>query len=324
MIVFSNYFKIVKKHLGLIIMFAAISIVISIANTSYSDTTDYVSVTPTISIINYDDSLLTDHFIEYIKSETKIVELNDNEKTIQDALYNNDVDAVLIIPQNFGYDLQAGEMPEIKIKKSTQSASEYIEILVNRYFNIAEVYYASGMSETQIISKLENDLSNQVTVKILNEKKENLDKLALYYQKGDSISLNDIKKIVASNINDNAFKFVDAVLGKDMQQTFRLLEDFMRVKLDVLQLINLLARELRLIYYYKIYEKKKYTLINIAKELKLQDWQVKKIMKEASLYHEDDVSDYLVKLSKLDVSIKSGQVDKNNAFYAFLLEFFEY
>ena len=155
---------------------------------------------------------------------------------------------------------------------------------------------------------------------ILNE----IDKLALYYQKGDSISLNDIKKIVASNINDNAFKFVDAVLGKDMQQTFRLLEDFMRVKLDVLQLINLLARELRLIYYYKIYEKKKYTLINIAKELKLQDWQVKKIMKEASLYHEDDVSDYLVKLSKLDVSIKSGQVDKNNAFYAFLLEFFEY
>ena len=41
MIVFKNYFKIVKKHLGTIIMFAAISIGISVVNTSYIDTQNF-------------------------------------------------------------------------------------------------------------------------------------------------------------------------------------------------------------------------------------------------------------------------------------------
>ena len=35
MIVFKNYFNIVKRHLGIIIMFSAISIGVSVINTSY-------------------------------------------------------------------------------------------------------------------------------------------------------------------------------------------------------------------------------------------------------------------------------------------------
>lgn len=55
MIVFSNYFKIVKKHLGIIILFSAISIGISIANTSYTNTDNYTNVEPKVSIINHDN-----------------------------------------------------------------------------------------------------------------------------------------------------------------------------------------------------------------------------------------------------------------------------
>ena len=46
MIVFKNYFNIVKRHLGIIIMFSAISIGVSVINTSYTSTEDYVSVEP--------------------------------------------------------------------------------------------------------------------------------------------------------------------------------------------------------------------------------------------------------------------------------------
>jgi len=151
-----------------------------------------------------------------------------------------------------------------------------------------------------------------------------IEKLSLIYKKGDSLKLSEIKKIIVPNINDNVFKFVDATITKDSYQAFKLLEDFLIIKMDVLQLINLLAREYRLIYYYKILEKKCFSKVEMGKELKLMDWQIDKIRKESSLYHQDDLKDALVSLSYLDKQIKSGEVDKNIAFSYFLLKQFEY
>lgn len=151
-----------------------------------------------------------------------------------------------------------------------------------------------------------------------------INKLSLFFHENDKISLSEIKKIISSNVNDNVFRFVDSVIAKDGITMFRMLEDFIAIKLDVLQLINLLAREYRLIYYYKILEKKHIALKEMMSELKLQEWQLDKIRKEASLYHCDDLKDYLVKIALLDVKMKSGQYDKNTAFQEFLVEVLEY
>ena len=181
MIVFKNYFKIVKRHLGLILMFSAIAIGVSIINTSSKRSEDYVSSKPKLAIINYDESELSKHFVDYITKLSEKVEIEDDEKTIQDYLYLNKADAVLIIPKNFGNDLINGNEPNLKIKKSTQNFSEYTELLVNRYFKIAENYSKVGMSESQIISSIEKDVEKEIAVKILDEKKSDIEKLAVYY-----------------------------------------------------------------------------------------------------------------------------------------------
>ena len=101
MTVFKNYFKIVKRHMGLIIMFSAIAIIISIANTNSGNTVDtYVNVEPTVAVFNYDKSELSKNLVEYIEKNAKIVEIENNEKSMQDSLYSNKVDSVLIIPEN--------------------------------------------------------------------------------------------------------------------------------------------------------------------------------------------------------------------------------
>ena len=181
MIVFKNYFKIVKKHLGIIIMFAAISIGISVANTSYTSTENYVSVTPKLAIINYDESSLSENFINYIGGKSERVEIENNEKEMQAALYLNKVDSILIIPEKFGEDLLNGKEPNIKIKKSTQNFSEYTELLVNRYLKIAENYSKAGMTENEIIQNIQKDVENEVEVKVANENKSEFQKLAVYY-----------------------------------------------------------------------------------------------------------------------------------------------
>lgn len=153
---------------------------------------------------------------------------------------------------------------------------------------------------------------------------QELEKLTLLFQKNDTIKLSEIKKIIVPTVNDNVFKFVDAVITKDSFLSFQLLKDFMIIKLDVLQLLNLLAREYRLIYFYKLLEKKYFNKIQMCKELKLKDWQIDKIRKESAIYHEDDLKDALVDLALVDKKIKSGEEDKMIAFESFLIKQFEY
>ena len=109
-----------------------------------------------------------------------------------------------------------------------------------------------------------------------------------------------------------------------MSEAIHLLEEFFSLKVDALQLLNLLAREYRLMYYYKILERLRKSSREIMSELKLQDWQVQKVMRNASGYHQDDLKDYLIELSKIDYGIKSGQSDKNLALYNFLVQNLEY
>ncbi len=181
MIVFKNYFNIVKRHLGIIIMFSAISIGVAVMNTSYTSTKDYISVEPKIAIINYDDSELSNDLVDYITNQSEIVNVEDDKKAIQDALYLNKADSILIIPDNFGTNLMTGNKPNVSIKKSTQNVSEYTELLVNRYLKIAENYSKVGMNEKEIINNIEKDIQNEIEVKVSSENQSDMEKLAVYY-----------------------------------------------------------------------------------------------------------------------------------------------
>lgn len=182
MIVFKKYFKIVKQHLGIIIMFSAISIGISIANTSYTSSNDYTDTKSTIAIINNDESELVNNFTEYLSNKMNIEEVKNNEKDIQDALYDNKVDAILIIPSTFTEELLNEGNPAIEIKKSAQNFATTIEIITNHYIKIANTYSKIGMSESDIINNINEDLSKEIEVTMSNDDNlSSLTKLAVYY-----------------------------------------------------------------------------------------------------------------------------------------------
>lgn len=151
-----------------------------------------------------------------------------------------------------------------------------------------------------------------------------IEKIDLYYQKPTKVKLESIKNIISRTMVDNNFKFVDAVISQDLKKTFRYLEDLVTLKVEPLSLINLLAREYRNMLILKTLEKERYTKKEISKELNFQDWQYEKTSKNASLYHQDDLKDYLVRLESLDYQIKSGKIDKLVGLKLFLLDLYEY
>lgn len=154
---------------------------------------------------------------------------------------------------------------------------------------------------------------------IVNE----INKFPLLLKENTMITMNTLKELISINVKDNQFKFVDAVISKDMKLAFNLLEDLKCLKVESLQLINLLAREYRLMIMVSLMMDK-HNNKEILTELKLADWQLQKIVKNKSMYHLDDLKDNLLALTKLDYDIKSGKIDKWLGFESFLVTLFQY
>ncbi|MCI8575390.1 MAG: DNA polymerase III subunit delta, partial [Bacilli bacterium] len=175
------------------------------------------------------------------------------------------------------------------------------------------------LAEKDTINYIINSCLNNYDL-ICNE----IEKIDLYYEKPTKIKLETIKNIISRTITDNNFKFVDAVLNKDLKKAIQYLEDLITLKIEPLSLLNLLAREYRNMLILKNLEKERYLKKDFLSLLQLQDWQYEKTSKNAASYHEDDLKDYLVNLEKLDYQIKSGQIDKLIGLKMFLLDLYEY
>jgi len=94
------------------------------------------------------------------------------------------------------------------------------------------------------------------------------------------------------------------------------------------ELINVVKRNDKICKYFDIplqhFSDQVLKRMNRKSDSKSIECTIDKIRKEASKYHEDDIKDYLITLSKLDVNIKSGKYEKNTAFQSFLVNLLEY
>jgi len=135
-------------------------------------------------------------------------------------------------------------------------------------------------------------------------------KIKLFYNKPQKIMYNDVLNIVAKSIETNNFKFIDAIISKDIKEAFKLYNDLKLLKVEPLGLISLLAREYRLMLFTKILKEEHYSIYEISSELNLQDWQLEKISKNASKYKIKTLESQIIGLANLDLKIKSGKIDK--------------
>lgn len=148
---------------------------------------------------------------------------------------------------------------------------------------------------------------------------QELKKMFLYFNSFKNIIYKDALEIISTPLNNNIYKFLDAVLEKDLSKSLSLLEDLIVYKIDESMIIILLAREYRMILNILILQLKEESKSNIMKTLKLLDWQLDKLYNKSILYSINDIKNYLHKLSIIDFKIKSGQIDKNIAIKTYLI-----
>ncbi len=185
MTVFNNYFKIVKSYIPTIIIYTVIFVMISVLATSSigNTTTDFSASKPNVAVINHDNnSVLIDSFTEYLETTTNIKKLNDEEETLRDALFYNEVDYILIIPEGYTEDFMNLKNPKIDTMTVPSSyGAKYTEMLLNRFLNISNVYRTAGMDQEIIAKNVKIDLEKNAEVIMMNEYDVTALAVASYY-----------------------------------------------------------------------------------------------------------------------------------------------
>jgi DNA polymerase-3 subunit delta len=144
-----------------------------------------------------------------------------------------------------------------------------------------------------------------------------VEKIKLYYGKGCGVKLEDVTNIISRSVEDNNFKFIDAVISKNIRESFKMYDDLMRQKVEPNMLLVMLSKEYRNMLMVKKMgssNKDLATLLGFK-----YDFQLDKTIKNSYNYDALQLEDYLVYLVDLDYKIKNSIINNKRALELFIL-----
>lgn len=182
MTVFKAFLKVVNKYKFTIILYTVILIIFAGVNMQTSDTsTNFVASKPDVLIINNDENVgITENLVNYLSKTCNIVDIEENEDAINDALFYRKVNYIIYIPENYRQDFLNGLNPEIEIKSTGDYQASLAEMMLSRYIKVANAYVS--YDEEEQIAKINETLSRETEIEITSKlDTENLSRATFYY-----------------------------------------------------------------------------------------------------------------------------------------------
>lgn len=204
MIVFSTFWRIVKKYKGTILLYTVMLIMFGGINLTSNSTNDLFTPTkPNIFIVNKDSNMgLTKNLINYLKKNTNVVSLEDDEEKINDALFYRDISYAIYIPKNYSKDVLDKKDVTIDIKSSKDYTSSLTEMMLDKYLNVQSNLVNITNNQDELVNMINNTLDVNSEV-IVSSKLDNsyLNKVSRYFNFGSYSLLAVIIFIVTLVIN---------------------------------------------------------------------------------------------------------------------------
>ena len=180
MTIFKTYWKIVKKNIGIIILYTVMLLVFGTMNLKANKNSfEFISSKPDIIIVNNSSGIITDNLISYLKTNANVKNITD-ENDIDDAVFFRDANYVIYIPKEFENKIENGKEFNIDIKTNNSYDSYIASELLNKYLDVFSKYMNLYNDKILAIQKLDNTLNKKAGVVI--ENKTNLNsKTSLFY-----------------------------------------------------------------------------------------------------------------------------------------------
>jgi len=162
MIVFKTILKILNKLKGMLILYTFMLVMITFINQTSNNETSFLESKPSIAIVNEDDSLITNDFIDYMDKHCIIKNLA--PKNIDDALFYRSINMVVYIPKDFGKNLLSNNVT-LEYKASGDEASSYTKMLIEKYIKTVLIY-KDYYSDEELINHVNNLLKLDANVEV--------------------------------------------------------------------------------------------------------------------------------------------------------------
>ena len=229
MTVFNTFWKIIRKYRWLVILYTVLLVSFGGINISSNNNNKAFSNSkPSVVIVNNDLEIgLTKNLIDYIKDNSEVITLKNNEDALDDSLFYREVSYVIYIKDGYRNQVLNGEVPEIEIKTTGNYDASLADIMLKRYLKVQNVYRKYISDEDQLIESINDSLSENVNVEVtskLDQTKE--EKVSRYFNYASYSIMAVILFIVCltlSSFNKKELKLRTIVSSMDYKKHNRLI-----------------------------------------------------------------------------------------------------
>ncbi|MFQ6791322.1 MAG: DNA polymerase III subunit delta [Thomasclavelia sp.] len=185
-------------------------------------------------------------------------------------------------------------------------------------------HYRLSDSTRQAVKRRQATIDDDALELLLSRSDESLQKVANEVEKlclySKHITYDIVDQMVNKPLDENIFDLTSAILQKDRRKIFMIYHDLMILNEEPVKLIIMIANSMRLIYQVKLLDRKGYNDKEIAKMLGVNPYRLKYVRQEGQDYDLNELLQCIDQLSKLDVAIKTGKMDKKTGLELFLIK----
>lgn len=172
--VFKAFFKVLNKNKSALIIYVVIYLGMTIIISNSLQETgekDFSKVSLNIGIENQDQGEMGAALMDYLERHNSLKEVPDEKEALQDAMYYQEVQYVLVIPQDFSEKFAAGEregLLEGTVVPGSSSAY-LIENEIEYFLKTISMYLEAGYEKEQALALAAEDLELEPEVNFLEE-----------------------------------------------------------------------------------------------------------------------------------------------------------
>ncbi|WP_328159045.1 DNA polymerase III subunit delta [Cytobacillus praedii] len=226
---------------------------------------------------------------------------------------NEDTTFILNIP----YEKLDGRKKIVKNIKKLANVYEAKPLKGSKLFDW--VYDRSRKENISMSTDAINLLMNYIGSNLFQLEQE-IVKMALYIGKGHELGVADVEQLVSRTLEQDIFKLINSIMNKEIDQAFEILDDMFKQGEDSIKIINLIARQFRIIFQLKVLRKQGVSNGLMASKLKLHPFVVSSALGMCEQYDLDQLLNILSNLSNLDFKMKTGQIPKELSLETFLTQ----
>lgn len=242
---------------------------------------------------------------------TKKMKKDNNELIFFEKCLDNNEQTLFII-YNVGKDFDERK----KIVKRLRKEAKFYEIDKVNHYKLSD-------STRQAVKRREATIDDDALGLLLSRLGDSLNNVALEVEKlclySKHITYEVVDKLVSKPLDENVFALTSAILQKNRQKMFSIYQDLMILNEEPIKLIVLIAGQMRLIYQVKLLDRKGYNDKEIGKILGINPYRLKYIRQEGKDFDLNELLKCLDQLSKLDIQIKTGKIDKKIGLELFMV-----